>query len=87
MCCGSVAVIALVFYLGSRFLAVFLRRVMRFSCIVSDFVMGGCNLVLSLVVGGWVIGHIVWASLWYPSMVSTTIFAAKSICSVMTWLD
>ena len=39
--CGSVAVIALVFNLGNKFLAVILRRVMRFSCLVSDFVMGG----------------------------------------------
>ncbi len=41
VCCGSVACVAVVFGLGSRFLAVFLRRVMRFSCLVSDFVIGG----------------------------------------------
>ena len=39
---GSVVVVAFVFGLGSMFLAVFLIRVMRFSCRVSDFVMGGC---------------------------------------------
>ena len=38
--CGSVAVLAFVFGLGSKLLAVFLSRVMRFSCLVSDFVMG-----------------------------------------------
>ena len=38
---GSVAVVALVFGWGSKFLAVFLSRVLRFSCLVSDFVMGG----------------------------------------------
>ena len=26
-------------------------------------------------VGGWAIDHIVWASWWYPSMASTTIFS------------
>jgi hypothetical protein len=41
VCCGSVAVIALVFDLERKFLAVFLRRVMRLSCLVSDFVIGG----------------------------------------------
>ena len=43
VCCGSVAVFSLVFDLGSRFLAVFLRSVMRFSCLVSYFVMGGSS--------------------------------------------
>ena len=41
VCCGPVAVVALIFGLGSKFLAVFLSRVMRFICLVSDFVMGG----------------------------------------------
>ncbi len=36
----------LVFGLGTTRLAVFLRRVMRLSCLVSDFVMGGCSLVM-----------------------------------------
>jgi hypothetical protein len=40
--------------LGSIRLAVFRSFVMRFSCRVSDFVMGGCNLVLFPVGGGWV---------------------------------
>ncbi len=43
VCCGSALVIALVFDLGSKFLAVFLRRVIHFSCLVSDFVMGECS--------------------------------------------
>ena len=37
----SVVVGASVFGLGSMFLAVFLCRVIRLSCLVSDFVMGG----------------------------------------------
>ena len=37
VCYGSVAVIALVFDLGSKFLAMFLSRVLRFSCLVSVF--------------------------------------------------
>ena len=57
--CESVSVGALVFGLGSMFLAVFLSRVMRFSCIVSDFVMGGCSFIFVSLVGDWVIGHIV----------------------------
>ena len=36
---GSVVDSVLVFGLGSMRLAVFLRRVMRFNCLVSDFVM------------------------------------------------
>ena len=39
VCFGSVAVVALFFYLGSKLLGVFLSRVMRFSCLVSDFMM------------------------------------------------
>ena len=39
VCCGSVAVIVFVFGLGSKFLAMFLSREMRLSCLVSDFVM------------------------------------------------
>ena len=52
VCCGSVAVVAFVFGLGSRFFAVFLSHVTRFSCVVSDFVMGGCSLVFVSLVGG-----------------------------------
>ena len=47
--------------LGSMLLAVFLSRVMRFSFLVSDFVMEGFSLVFVSLLGGWVIGHIVWA--------------------------
>ena len=39
--CGSMSVVALVFDLGSKFLAVLLSRVMRFSYLVFDFVTGG----------------------------------------------
>jgi hypothetical protein len=42
----------LVFELGSMHLAVFLSRVMRLSCLVSNFVMGGCSLVLVLDLDG-----------------------------------
>ena len=49
---GSVVVGVLVFVLGSMRLAVFLSRVIRFSCIVSNFVMGGCNFVVVSFVGG-----------------------------------
>ena len=88
MVCGESDVIGvLVFGLGSMPLALFLSRVMRFSCLVSNFVMGGCSLVFVCLVGGWAIGHIVWARRWYPSMVSTTIFAAMSIWSVVAWSE
>ncbi len=87
VCCGSVAVVSFVFGLGSTFLAVFLSRVMRFSCLVSDFVLGGCNFMFVSLVSGWAVGHIVWADWWYPSMASTTFFAAMSICLVLTWSE
>ncbi len=79
MCCGSVAVVAFVFGLGSKFLVVCTSRVMCFSCLVSDFVMGGCSFMFVSLVGGWAIGHIIWDSWWYSSMASTNIFAAMSI--------
>ncbi len=72
---------------GSIRLALFLSRVMRFSCLVSAFVMGGCSLVLVLLVDGLALGHIVWARRLYPSMVLTTSFAALSIWSVVTWSE
>ncbi len=50
--------------LGSMFLAVFLSLEMRFSFLVSDFVMEGCSLVFASFVGGWAIGHIFWARRW-----------------------
>ena len=43
---GSVVIGASVFGLGSMFFAVFLSRVIRLSCLVSDFVMGGVVLCL-----------------------------------------
>ena len=52
VCWGSVAVGVLVFGLGSMFLAVFLSRVMRFSCLVYNCVMGGCSLVCVSLGGG-----------------------------------
>ncbi len=42
----SVATGVLAFGLGSMLLAVFLSLEMRFSCLVSDFVIGGCSLGL-----------------------------------------
>ena len=53
-----------VFGLGSRFLAMFRSLEMRFSCLVSDFGMGGCSLVLVWFCGGCVMGNIVWARRW-----------------------
>ena len=52
MCWGSVVVGVFVFGLGSMFFAVFRSRVMRFSCPVSDFVMGGCSFMFVSLVGG-----------------------------------
>ena len=51
MGCGSVAVVAFVFGLGSKFLTVFLSRAIRVSCRVSDFVMGGCSFMFVSLVG------------------------------------
>ncbi len=62
VCCGSVAVIAFVYGLGSKILAVILSRVTRFSYFVSEFVMGGCNFMFVSLVSGWAVGHIVWAN-------------------------
>ena len=42
----SIMIGASVFGLGSMLLAVFLSRVIRLSCLVSDFVMGGVVLCL-----------------------------------------
>ena len=62
MVCAELVVVGVsVFGLGSMLLAVFLSRVMRLSCLVSDFVMGGCSFVFVSFGGGWVIGQIVWA--------------------------
>ena len=52
VCWGSVVGDLLVFGLGSIRLAVFPSHVMRYSCLVSDFVIGGCSLVLVSVVDG-----------------------------------
>jgi hypothetical protein len=41
----SVVVGESVFGLGSMFFAVFMSRVIRLSCRVSEFVMGGCSFV------------------------------------------
>ncbi len=50
-----------VFGLESMLLAVFLSLVIRFSCHVSDFVMGGCRFVFVSLGDGWAIGQIFWA--------------------------
>jgi hypothetical protein len=42
----------MVFEMGSKRLTVFLSRVMRLSCLVSDLMMGGCSLVVISVVDG-----------------------------------
>ena len=42
----SIVVVVSVFGLGSMLCAVFLSRVIRLSCRVSDFVMGGCRFVV-----------------------------------------
>ena len=52
VCWGSVVNALLVVGLGSMRLTVFLSRVMRFSCLVSAFVMGGGSLTLVSLVGG-----------------------------------
>ena len=61
---GLVVIGVSVFGLGSMLLAAFLSLVMRFSCLVSDFVMGGCSFVVVSREGGWAIGQIFWASRW-----------------------
>ena len=58
---GPVVTDVSIFGLGSMFCAVFLSLVIRFSCRVSDFVMGGCNVLFASVLGGCANGHIVWA--------------------------
>ena len=64
LCVKSVVICVSDFGLGSMLFAVFLSRVMRFSYLVSDFVIGGCSFVAVSFEVGWVIGHIVWASRW-----------------------
>ena len=50
-----------VFGMESMCFTVFLSLVMRLSCLVYDFVMGGCSFVFVSFGGGCVIGQIVWA--------------------------
>ena len=52
VCWGSVRVGVSVFGLRFMFLTVFLSRVMCFSCVVPNFVMGECSLVFISLVGG-----------------------------------
>ena len=52
VCWGSVVGCLLVFRMESIRLAVLLSRVMRFSCLISYFVMEGCSLALVSVVDG-----------------------------------
>ena len=49
---GLVAFGVSVFGVGSMLFVVFLSLVMRLSCLVFDFVMGGCSLVLLSFGGG-----------------------------------
>ena len=63
-CRELVSGVAVVFGLGSMVLAVFLSRMIRFSCILSDFVMGRCSLMFVSLVSGLFLGHIVWARRW-----------------------
>ena len=58
---GLVGIGVSMFGLGSMLFDVCMRLVMRLSCLVSDFVMGGCSFVFVSFGGGWVIGQIVWA--------------------------
>ena len=58
---GPVVIDMSVFGLGSMFFAMFLSFVMRLSCLVSDFVIGGCSFVLVSFGDGRVMGQIVWA--------------------------
>ena len=58
---GLVVIGVSVFGLGSMLFAVYLSLVMRLSCLMSDFVMGGCSFVFVSFEGGWVMGQIVWA--------------------------
>ncbi len=87
VCWGSVVAALIVLGLGGMRLAVFLSRVMRFSHLLFAYVMGECSLVFVSLVGGWTIGHIVWARRWYSSMTLTTSFAALSIWPVATWSE
>ena len=65
MVCAEMVVVGVsVFGLGSMLLAVFLSRMMRLSCLASDFVTGGCSFVFVSLGGSSVIGHIVWARRW-----------------------
>ncbi len=64
MCVELVVVGVLVFGLGSMIFAVFLSRVMRLSCLVSDFVMEGYSFMFVSLGGSWAIAHIVWSSRW-----------------------
>ena len=52
VCWGSVVVGVLVFGLRSMFFAVFLSRVMRFSCLVSDLVIRGFSFMFVSLKGG-----------------------------------
>ena len=67
VCVGYLELVVIgvsVFVLWSMILAAILSLVMRFSCLVSDFVMGGRNFGVVSCEGGWAIGQIFWASRW-----------------------
>ncbi len=61
----------------AKCLVVFLRRVIRLICLVSDLViMDGCSLVFCALMWGCAIGTIFCESRWYLSIVLITRFAA-----------
>ena len=65
VCVGFLGLVVMgvsVFGLWSMLLAAFLSLAMRFSCLVSDFVMGGCGFGVVSCVVGWAISQICWAS-------------------------
>ncbi len=58
-------------------------RLMRLTCLLSELLIGPCNLVFCGSVGGWVMGHVDWARLWYCVKVCVTRLAALSIYLVV----
>jgi hypothetical protein len=56
---------------------------MRLICRLSELVIGVCNFVCFAELGGWVMGQIDWARLWYCVKVCITSFAALSISLVV----
>ena len=61
-----------------------LSLVIRCICLVSAFVIGGRSLLGSVEGVCSVIGHIVFACVWYVSIMLMTFFAALSMCVGVT---